>query len=248
MAISASLARDDVATRWQERKVAFLQAKVRSNLVYPHEDRRRHAVLSDPTHLFLKRSFDVVVASLALVFLAPLFIGIAVAIKTTSSGPVLFRQPRYGYRNHRFRIYKFRSMYIHLGDRGGTRQTTHGDPRITPIGRVLRRTSLDELPQLINVVKGNMSLVGPRPHVPGMLSGGYLYEDLVPYYFQRHAVLPGITGLAQVNGCRGETIQAGAAIARVDYDLEYIEKWSVWLDIKIILKTVHREFLSGTGV
>jgi lipopolysaccharide/colanic/teichoic acid biosynthesis glycosyltransferase len=158
---------------------------------------------------------------------------------------VLFSQPRYGYRNRRFRIYKFRTMYVQLGDRAGTNQATRGDPRVTRIGRMLRSTSLDELPQLINVVKGDMSLVGPRPHVPGMLSAGFLYEELVPYYFQRHTVRPGITGLAQVSGCRGSTKQASAAIARVDYDLEYIETWSPWLDIKIIMKTVRREFLSG---
>ncbi len=138
-------------------------------------------------------------------------------------------------------------MYTHLQDRTGTNQATRDDARVTPIGRILRATSLDELPQLINVVKGNMSLVGPRPHVPRMLAAEVLYEHLVPYYFQRHTVRPGITGLAQVSGCRGSTAQAGDAIARIDYDLEYIETWSLWLDIKIILKTVRREFLLGTG-
>jgi lipopolysaccharide/colanic/teichoic acid biosynthesis glycosyltransferase len=138
-------------------------------------------------------------------------------------------------------------MYAHLGDRSGTQQTMKGDARVTPIGRFLRNTSLDELPQLLNVIRGDMSLVGPRPHVPGMLSAGFLYEDLVPYYFQRHIVRPGITGLAQVHGCRGSTRQADEAITRVDYDLEYIETWSLWLDIKIMLRTLRQEFLSGTG-
>jgi lipopolysaccharide/colanic/teichoic acid biosynthesis glycosyltransferase len=139
-------------------------------------------------------------------------------------------------------------MHTHLADRAGTQQTTRHDPRITSVGRMLRSTSLDELPQLFNVLKGNMSLVGPRPHVPGMLAGGVLYEHLVPYYFQRHTVRPGITGLAQVMGCRGETVQPGDAIARIDYDLEYIESWSPWTDIKIIVKTCKREFLSGHGI
>jgi polysaccharide biosynthesis protein PslA len=108
--------------------------------------------------------------------------------------------------------------------------------------------SFDELPQLINVIKGEMSLVGPRPHVLGMLAGGMVYEDLVPYYFQRHMVRPGITGLVQVSGCRGSTAQPNTAIARIDHDLDYIEKWSVTLDVKIIARTVATEFLSGNGM
>jgi lipopolysaccharide/colanic/teichoic acid biosynthesis glycosyltransferase len=138
-------------------------------------------------------------------------------------------------------------MHVHLGDATGTRQTTDCDPRVTPVGRFLRTTSLDELPQLINVLVGDMSLVGPRPHVPGMLAAERLYEDLIPYYFHRHLVRPGITGLAQVSGCRGSTVQADAAMDRIDYDLAYIEKWSLWLDIRIILLTVRREFMGGNG-
>jgi lipopolysaccharide/colanic/teichoic acid biosynthesis glycosyltransferase len=112
---------------------------------------------------------------------------------------------------------------------------------------VLRRTSLDEIPQLINVVKGDMSLVGPRPHVPGMLAADILYEELVPYYFQRHIARPGITGLAQVSGCRGSTVEPDLAIKRIDYDLDYIEKWSFQMDVELLLRTVRREFLSGSG-
>jgi polysaccharide biosynthesis protein PslA len=204
--------------------------------------------LSEPSRSQLKRLMDVIGSGVALLFLTPLLAGIAIAIKVTSPGPVLFSQYRYGYRGRRVRIYKFRTMYTHLTDRSGVRQTTAGDSRITAIGRVLRSTSLDELPQLINVLRGDMSLVGPRPHVPGMLAAGVLYEELVPYYRQRHAIRPGITGLAQVNGCRGSTAEASAAIARIDYDLEYMETWSLWCDVKIILRTIRQEFLFGSGI
>jgi len=138
-------------------------------------------------------------------------------------------------------------MYTHLSDYRGTRQTTPGDPRVTPVGRILRKTSLDELPQLINVLVGDMSLVGPRPHVPGMLAGGLLYEQLTPYYFQRHHMRPGITGFAQVAGYRGDTSVPLSAIERLDHDLQYIEKWSLWLDFSIIIRTLIRELTSGSG-
>jgi exopolysaccharide biosynthesis polyprenyl glycosylphosphotransferase len=194
-----------------------------------------------------KRTLDVLGSGFGLLIFAPLLIGIAAAIKLTSSGPVFFRQKRYGYHNRRFWIFKFRTMYAHLGDQTGTQQTTNGDSRVTSIGRLLRKTSLDELPQLINVLKGDMSLVGPRPHVPGMLAGGMLYEELVPYYFQRHNMRPGITGLAQVSGFRGSTTVPASAIDRLDFDLQYIQKWSLWLDVTIIVRTVAKEFLSGSG-
>jgi len=194
-----------------------------------------------------KRLIDVAVAGSALLFLSPMLVTVALAIKATSKGPVFFRQYRYGYRNRLFNIYKFRTMYTSLGDDSGVKQTVAGDARITAIGRLLRKTSLDEIPQLINVVKGEMSLVGPRPHVPGMLAADMLYEDLVPYYFQRHAVKPGITGLAQVKGCRGSTKEAGAAIERIDNDLEYIARQSIALDMSIMVRTVRSEFLTGSG-
>lgn len=195
-----------------------------------------------------KRLFDLTAASTGLLFLLPLFLAIAFAIKLTSPGPVFFRQYRYGYRNHLFRIYKFRTMYTGLGDRSGRIQTVAQDARVTPLGRILRSTSLDEIPQLINVLKGEMSLVGPRPHVPDMLAAGVLYEDLVPYYFLRHAVQPGITGLAQVSGYRGSTAESENAIGRIDYDLDYIEHRSLQLDLAIIVRTVRREFLAGSGI
>jgi exopolysaccharide biosynthesis polyprenyl glycosylphosphotransferase len=205
--------------------------------------------VNEPSIVLLaaKRAFDIAGASIGLVAFAPLFIGIAIAIKATSRGPIFFRQKRYGYHNRRFQIFKFRTMFVHLSDSRGTRQTTADDPRITPVGRILRKTSLDELPQLINVLMGDMSLVGPRPHVPGMLAGGMLYEELTPYYFQRHNMRPGLTGLAQVSGYRGSTAVPHSAIERLDHDLQYIQKWSLWTDLAIILQTARREFISGSG-
>jgi polysaccharide biosynthesis protein PslA len=244
MSFSASFTREGVVSLFQERKVSRAPAARfgRVRYVYPRASAR------DPSRSVAKRVFDIAGAGSALLFLAPLLLGVAAAIKLTSRGPVLFGQYRYGYRSHRFRIYKFRTMYVDQTDRSGTRQTTRDDPRVTRLGRILRRTSLDELPQLFNVLKGDMSLVGPRPHVPGMLAASYLYEDLVPYYFHRHAVLPGITGLAQISGCRGDTIESKSAMDRIDYDLEYIETWSIWLDARIVIRTVRQEFLSGSGI
>jgi lipopolysaccharide/colanic/teichoic acid biosynthesis glycosyltransferase len=138
-------------------------------------------------------------------------------------------------------------MRTDASDARGVKQAVQGDARITRIGKILRKTSLDEIPQLINVIKGDMSLVGPRPHVPGMLAADLPYEHLVPYYFQRHTARPGITGLAQVSGCRGSTVEPNRAISRIDYDLDYIEKWSLRMDIMIIARTIRREFLSGSG-
>jgi exopolysaccharide biosynthesis polyprenyl glycosylphosphotransferase len=212
-------------------------------------DYRRTAIIREPSAALLaaKRLVDILGAAVGLVALAPLLIGIAIAIKLTSPGPVFFRQKRYGYHNRRFSIFKFRTMHTHLGDARGTNQTTSNDPRVTRLGRILRKTSLDELPQLINVLKGDMSLVGPRPHVPGMLAGGMLYEQLLPYYFQRHHMRPGITGLAQVNGYRGSTTVPLSAIERLEYDLQYIQRWSLWFDIRIIIRTIVQECFSSSG-
>lgn len=195
-----------------------------------------------------KRAFDISFALAFLIALAPALLIIAVLIKSTSRGGVLFRQKRYGTGGELFEIWKFRTMYSDLGDQRGVVQTRDNDPRITPLGRFLRRTSLDELPQMVNVFKGDMSLIGPRPHVPGMLAAGILYEDLVPSYHKRHAVRPGITGLAQSSGFRGGTEDAGLAKARVDHDLAYIETWSFGLDLRILVRTAWRELTGGTGI
>jgi lipopolysaccharide/colanic/teichoic acid biosynthesis glycosyltransferase len=245
--ITARLTQDNVTPLWKERQfISVRPVEYVSSGVY-RSRRPARVARGEPALSFGKRAFDVAAASAALLFFAPLFIAIAIAIKASSRGPVFFRQYRYGYRNKLFRIYKFRSMHTNLGDKSGVQQTVAGDSRITRVGGILRRTSLDEIPQLINVIKGDMSLVGPRPHVPGMLAADMLYEDLVPYYFQRHIARPGITGLAQVSGCRGSTAEYHSAVARIDHDLDYIEKWSLRMDVVIIARTVRREFLSGSG-
>jgi lipopolysaccharide/colanic/teichoic acid biosynthesis glycosyltransferase len=140
-------------------------------------------------------------------------------------------------------------MYVDKCDKTGVRQTREADQRVTPIGKLLRRYSVDELPQLLNIVKGDMSLVGPRPHVPGMLAGGIPYEFLVTNYFERHRVRPGLTGLAQAKGFRGSTEDAKLAKTRIDLDLQYIQNWSFGLDLRIILETLRTQFLtSGNGI
>ncbi len=195
----------------------------------------------------LKRTLDLLGAGLGLVLLLPLFLVIAVAIKLTSRGPVFFRQARYGLNGDLFTILKFRTMHTHLCDKSGIAQTAQNDPRVTLVGKFLRRSNFDELPQLVNILRGDMSLVGPRPHVPGMLAAGVPYEDFDPRYMDRFKVPPGLTGLAQVKGFRGETRDSHAARMRLEHDLVYIRKQSIVLDVKIILETVVREFFSSNG-
>jgi len=194
-----------------------------------------------------KRMMDVAASALLIAVLSPLLIAIALVIKLTSRGPVLFHQPRYGLDNELFDVLKFRSMHIDRGDRTGVAQTQANDPRVTPIGKFIRRTNIDELPQLINVLRGDMSLVGPRPHVPGMRAAGMHYESLVPHYFARHRMRPGITGLAQINRLRGSTANAKFAMARIDYDIAYIENWSIVFDLRILWHTLKTELVRGTG-
>ena len=188
-----------------------------------------------------KRAFDLAVGSLLLLVLAPVLALVALLVKLDSRGPVLFRQPRLGFNNRLFTCYKFRSMRHDAADLLADRQTTRDDPRVTRLGRVLRRMSLDELPQLLNVLEGSMSLVGPRPHAPNTKAADRLFGDVVATYALRHRVLPGITGWAQVNGWRGETQTVEQLEKRVACDLYYIENWSLGLDLKILFLTLWRE-------
>ena len=174
---------------------------------------------------------------LAVLLVVPI-VCIALLIKFDSPGPVFFRQPRIGLHNRVFVLWKFRTMYVDCTDVAGAQLTQRDDPRITRFGAWLRRTSLDELPQLFNVLAGEMSLVGPRPHPIQAKAGDVLYADAVAGYHKRHAVLPGITGWAQVNGWRGETTCAEQIEQRVRYDLEYIERQSVLFDLRILVLTV----------
>lgn len=181
---------------------------------------------------------DVVISTLALIFFAPLLAVIAVAIKIDSPGPVFFRQQRFGFNNREFYVYKFRTMYQALCDDEGAEATTRNDRRVTALGRFLRRSSLDELPQLLNVLRGEMSIVGPRAHPTNMRLGDQLIHHRIREYAARHRVKPGITGLAQVNGNRGEVKSVEKAEQRVELDLLYIKNWSVWLDLEIMFRTV----------
>jgi Undecaprenyl-phosphate glucose phosphotransferase len=188
--------------------------------------------------IFLKRAEDLAVAGLITLIVAPAMVSIAVLIKLTSSGPVFFRQKRFGYRGEVFEALKFRTMFTHLADSLGAQQTMQGDPRITPFGSWLRRTSLDELPQLLNVLRGDMSLVGPRPHAIGTTASGVPLDEATPAYRLRQRVRPGLTGWAQVNGNRGPLHTCAEVEARVTLDLEYIRDWSLAFDLKIIWLTI----------
>ena len=186
----------------------------------------------------MKHLFDRVVGALILLAASPVLALVALAVKLDSPGPVLFRQKRFGFNNERIDVFKFRSMYHHMADPTASKVVTRGDPRVTRVGRFIRRTSLDELPQLFNVVfKGNLSLVGPRPHaVQGKLQSR-LFDEAVDGYFARHRVKPGITGWAQINGWRGEIDNEEKIQKRVEFDLYYIENWSVLFDLFILLRT-----------
>jgi putative colanic acid biosynthesis UDP-glucose lipid carrier transferase len=185
-----------------------------------------------------KRLTDIVFSVAILLLTLPLFVLVGVAVKMSSPGPIIFKQRRYGLDGREIAVYKFRTMRV-TEDGGKIRQASKTDDRITRIGGLLRRSSLDELPQLINVLQGRMSLVGPRPHA---VAHNEEYRKLIKGYMVRHKVLPGITGLAQVNGCRGETAQLEEMEARVNYDLDYLRHWSPMLDIKIILLTAVKIF------
>lgn len=186
----------------------------------------------------IKRAEDILLATLALILFSPLMLLVALAVRIESKGPVLFRQRRYGYNHQLIEVFKFRSMYHHMRDQDADVQTGKDDPRVTRAGRFIRRTSLDELPQLFNVLGGSMSLVGPRPHATETKAANILFVDAVEEYVARHRVKPGMTGLAQINGYRGETDTVDKIRKRVEFDLEYIENWSLALDLSILLRTV----------
>jgi exopolysaccharide biosynthesis polyprenyl glycosylphosphotransferase len=186
----------------------------------------------------LKWMFDHFVGAAMLIAFSPLMLLTALAIKLDSKGPALFRQKRYGFNNELIEVFKFRSMYAEKSDATATKLVTKNDDRVTRVGRFIRKTSIDELPQLFNVVfSGNLSLVGPRPHAIHAKAAAHRYDEAVDGYFARHRVKPGITGWAQVNGWRGETDTAEKIQNRVEHDLYYIENWSVMLDALILIKT-----------
>jgi Undecaprenyl-phosphate glucose phosphotransferase len=198
-----------------------------------------------PARALLKKEiFDRIFAALALIALAPLLIAIATAVKLSSRGPVFFTQKRKGADGRIFRIYKFRSMRSHAVESGVVKQATKGDPRITRVGAFLRRTSLDELPQFFNVLCGDMSVVGPRPHA---IEHDELYQKVVNGYIHRYRIKPGITGWAQINGFRGETDQIEKMQGRVEHDLYYLRNWSFGLDMRIVVATIAKGFVHSNA-
>ncbi len=197
----------------------------------------------DARGILLKAAMDYVLGSIALVVFSPLMLAIAAAIKLDSRGPVFFVQSRHGYNHRVIRVVKFRTMTV-AEDGPVVTQAVRGDKRVTRVGRFLRRTSLDELPQLFNVLRGELSLVGPRPHA---VAHNESYARLLNRYANRHKVKPGITGWAQVNGCRGETKTPEDMRQRVELDLHYIKNWSPWLDIEILFRTTLVPFFSSVA-
>jgi lipopolysaccharide/colanic/teichoic acid biosynthesis glycosyltransferase len=196
---------------------------------------------------FLKRLVDLTVTLPLLVVLAVFALLVALAIRLDSRGPALFRQPRVGLHGRNFMMWKFRTMFRDACETATIEQATREDARVTRVGRWLRRYSIDELPQLINVLTGEMSLVGPRPHAQGTRAGGHLFEEVAECYTARHIVKPGLTGLAQVRGWRGETDTEDKLKHRIDCDFEYIACWSVWLDLAIIWRTARSVLHMGNA-
>ncbi|CAH1524919.1 MULTISPECIES: undecaprenyl-phosphate glucose phosphotransferase [Vibrio] len=192
---------------------------------------------------WIKRLEDIVLSSIILLLISPVLLAISVGIKLTSKGPIIFKQFRYGLDGRKIAVWKFRSMTT-MEQGNDVKQATKNDPRITPFGGFLRRTSLDELPQFINVLQGTMSIVGPRPHA---VSHNEEYRQIVDRYMLRHKVKPGITGWAQINGYRGETDTLDKMEKRVEFDLDYIHHWSVWMDLKIIFLTIFKGFTGSNA-
>lgn len=204
----------------------------------------RVSPMSEPANLLLKAIEDRVLALAILLLISPVMLLLALGVRLTSKGPVFYRQQRHGWNGEAFEMLKFRSMVVHSEQEGKVSQATVGDARITPFGAFLRRTSLDELPQFLNVLKGDMSIVGPRPHA---VAHNDYYSQQIDGYMLRHKMKPGITGWAQVNGWRGETDTLDKMQKRVEYDLWYIEHWSLWLDIKIIIMTLFKGFVHSNA-
>ena len=190
-----------------------------------------------PWDSLMKNLVDRVIALAALVGLSPVMLAVALAVKLESKGPAIFKQKRFGFNNQLVEVFKFRSMYTDMSDAQAAKLVTKDDPRVTKVGRIIRKTSLDELPQLFNVLLGGLSLVGPRPHATQAKAAGTLYDEVVDGYFARHKVKPGITGWAQINGWRGETDTREKIEQRVKHDLEYIDRWSLGFDLYILAKT-----------
>ncbi|WP_309086562.1 undecaprenyl-phosphate glucose phosphotransferase [Chelativorans sp.] len=184
-----------------------------------------------------KRIFDIVFSIIGIVLFSPVMLATAIAIKLDSKGPVIFKQKRHGFNNEEIEVYKFRSMYVEHSDPTARKAVTRGDPRVTRVGRFIRKTSIDELPQFFNALFGSLSLVGPRPHAVAAEAHNRLFDEVVDGYFARHRVKPGVTGWAQINGWRGELDTEEKIRKRIEYDLYYIENWSLWFDLKILLLT-----------
>jgi len=186
---------------------------------------------------FIKRAMDIVGSLLCIVLFSPIMLAAAIAVKLSSPGPLIFKQERVGLHNRTFKMYKFRSMTVQKASEEVSKWTTKNDVRVTPVGRFIRKTSIDELPQLFNVLKGDMSLIGPRPERPFFVDK---FKEEIPRYMIKHQVRPGMTGWAQVNGLRGDT----SIRKRIELDLFYIENWSVSFDIRILFLTVFKGFVN----
>jgi Undecaprenyl-phosphate glucose phosphotransferase len=184
-----------------------------------------------------KRAFDIIFSLIGIALFSPIMLATAIAIKLDSRGPILFKQKRHGFNNEEIEVLKFRSMYHNQSDPSAVKAVTKGDPRVTRVGRIIRKTSIDELPQFFNALFGSLSLVGPRPHAVAAKTHNKLYTEVVDGYFARHRVKPGVTGWAQINGWRGEMDTDEKIRMRTEYDLYYIENWSLWFDLKILLLT-----------
>ena len=199
---------------------------------------RVSGVASDSRKALVKRAADIVIGTIALIAFSPIMLAVAVMIKLDSPGPIFFRQRRHGFNNEAIMVWKFRSMYTHLTDHTAAQQVTKGDPRVTKVGRFIRKTSIDELPQLFNVLMGEMSLVGPRPHAIGMKTGSEESAQLVAEYAWRHRMKPGVTGWAAIHGSRGPMDTPEDVRRRIALDVEYIERQSLWLDLRIMAMTI----------